>query len=725
MKLRSHLLLLAISAVLPFVVFAATIATLLVERERQTFLNSAMERTRALMTAVDSELRGTISTLGAVATSRSLRVGDLAAFHAEIVAVLASQPDWHNVILSSHSGQQLVNAAVPFGSPLPVNVDLETTQRVVETRAPAIGRLSEGPVIGRLGVPIRVPVLLEGRVAYVLTAFIKPQSLATLLKAQRLPEDWVLAVADRQKRFVARVPSRPPGDYASKAFSAALERAPEGTFRGRTVEGVDTFQSYSRSSFSGFGVGIAVPAREVEAVAWRTVGAMAAGIAAAMGLALALAAFLARGIVEPMTQLAARARAIGQGNAEPLEARARVNEVREVANALKEAGDAVRNREETQKRAEMALREANRSKDEFLATLSHELRNPLAAISMSAPLLRSNPGNEGLVLKTADVLERQSAQMTHLVEDLLDLSRVTFGKISVFPAPMDLAVAAERLFSTWQSAGRFGRHEVRLDTSPAWISGDAPRIEQIIGNLLDNALKFTPPGGRIAIRVAREGATSRLEIADSGTGLPLEIAHSLFDAFVQGEQALDRPSGGLGIGLALVRKLVEMHAATVEALSEGTGRGATFIVRFAAIEPPPEATTSVPAEGAASARRILLVEDNEDTRCVLLALLQTEGHQVKGAHDAASALAALPDFRPEVVLVDIGLPGVSGYELANLLRARLGSHAHLVALTGYGAAEDRLFALEAGFDDHLTKPAALDTLRGVLAMRARQRADRE
>ena len=396
-----------------------------------------------------------------------------------------------------------------------------------------------------------------------------------------------------------------------------------------------------------------------------------------------------------------------------------MDEVRAVADALKEAGDAVRNREETQKRAEMALREANRSKDEFLATLSHELRNPLAAISMSAPLLRSSPGNEGLVLKTADVLERQSAQMTHLVEDLLDLSRVTFGKISVSPAPMDLAVTAERLFSTWQSAGRFGRHEVRLDTAPAWISGDAPRIEQIIGNLLDNALKFTPRGGRVAIRVAREGATSLLEIADSGTGLPLKIADSLFDPFVQGEQALDRPSGGLGIGLALVRKLAEMHGATVEALSEGTGRGATFIVRFAAIEPPPEATTSVPAEAVTSPRRVLLVEDNEDARSVLLALLQAEGHQVKGAHDAASALAALPGFHPEVVLVDIGLPGMSGYELANLLRARLGPDAHLVALTGYGASEDRLHAVEAGFDHHLTKPAGLDALREVLAMRAR------
>lgn len=520
MKLKSHLRLLAISAVLPFVVFAATIATLLVERERQTFLHSAMERTRALMTAVDSELRGSISTLQAVATSRFLRAGDLAAFHGEIAAVLASQPDWHNVILASPSGQQLANARAPFGSALPVNADPETTQRVVETRSPAIGRLSAGPVINQLGFPVRVPVIVEGRVAYVLTGFVKPDSLATLLKAQRLPPDWVLAVADRQKRFVARIPPRPPGDYASNAFSAALESAPEGTFRGRTVEGIDTFQSYSRSSFSGFAVGIAVPASEVEAIAWRVAGAMAAGTAAAMALALALAAFLARRIADPMTQLAAQARAIGQGSAAPPEARARVDEVREVADALKEAGDAVRNREETQKRAETALREANRSKDEFLATLSHELRNPLAAISMGAPLLRSSPGNEGLVLKTADMLERQSAQMSHLVEDLLDLSRVTFGKISVSPAPMDLTVAAERLFGTWQAAGRFGRHEVRLDTSPAWISGDAQRIEQIIGNLLDNALKFTPPGGRIAIRVAREGATSLLEIADRGTGLP-------------------------------------------------------------------------------------------------------------------------------------------------------------------------------------------------------------
>ena len=719
MKLRSHLLLLAAGAVLPFVVFAATVATLLVERERQTFLHSAMERTRALMTAVDSELHGSVTTLEAIATSRALHSGDLAAFHAEMVAVLASQSAWHNVILASPSGQQLANAATPFGTDLPVNVDPETTGRVVQTRAPAIGRLSEGPVIGRLGIPVRIPVFSEGRVAYVLTAFVKPESLETLLRAQRLPKEWVIAVVDSQKRFAARIPQRPLGDPASAAFSAALASAPEGAFRGRTVEGTDTFQSYSRSSFSGFGVGIAVPASEVGAVAWRTLATMAAGAAAALGLALAFAAFLARRIATPMAQLAAGARAIGRGNAAPLEARARVDEVREVADALKEAGEAVRDRQDAQKRAEMVLREANRSKDEFLATLSHELRNPLAAITMSAPLLRSSPGNGALVLRTADVLERQSAQMTRLVEDLLDLSRVTFGKVSVNPAPLDLAAAVAQLFSTWQSAGRLGRHEVHLDTSPAWISGDAPRIEQIVSNLLDNALKFTPPGGRIAIRVGRQGASARLEIADSGSGLSTAIAHSLFDAFVQGEQALDRPRGGLGIGLALVRKLAEMHDASVEALSEGAGHGATFIVRFPAIEPPARMPTSVPAEGAASAQRVLLVEDNEDARSVLLALLQAKGHQVKSAHDGVCALAALNDFDPEVALVDIGLPGLNGYELAKQLRARLGPHAHLVALTGYGTAEDRLRALEAGFDDHLPKPASLDTLRRVLATAGR------
>jgi CheY-like chemotaxis protein len=329
---------------------------------------------------------------------------------------------------------------------------------------------------------------------------------------------------------------------------------------------------------------------------------------------------------------------------------------------------------------------------------------------------RDRPG----VLDTAQALiGRQSAHMAHLVDDLLEVGRVTGGKIRLDKAPLDLAEIAARVATTWRSAGRLARHRFKESLQSAWIMGDGARIEQIITNLLDNAAKYTPEGGEIALRVRREGELALLEVADSGQGLAPGLIERVFELFVQGERGLARQQGGLGIGLTLVKRLAELHNGWAEAASDGPGHGSTFTVGFPAIQPVAAARgAAAPRVEAPPAprRRVLLVEDNVDARETLTQLLRIAGHEVLPAQDGAEGLRLAASGKPDVALIDVGLPDLDGYEIAKRLRAsREGAHVHLIALTGYGGEQDRRLAIEAGFDQHVTKPVDLEELERLFA----------
>jgi CheY-like chemotaxis protein/two-component sensor histidine kinase len=318
-----------------------------------------------------------------------------------------------------------------------------------------------------------------------------------------------------------------------------------------------------------------------------------------------------------------------------------------------------------------------------------------------------------VIRQSSEILERQSAQMTRLIEDLLDVSRITMGKISLERRRLDLARVVRRLIDGWRSAGRLARHEITLDAEPAWVDADPARMEQVVSNLLENSLKFTPPGGSIALRVAQQAGQAVLEVSDTGKGLPAELSQQIFDVFVQGDQTLDRASGGLGIGLALVKRLVELHGGTVSAAANAAaGRGATFTVRLPAVaasrEPGAAPAETLPEQRA---RRILVVEDNDDTRRMLRMVLEQAGHTVEEAGEGPRALELARAGRTDVAIVDIGLPGMNGYELARQLRASVTHPMVLIALTGYGQPEDRERALESGFDAHMTKPVHPEELK--------------
>lgn len=352
--------------------------------------------------------------------------------------------------------------------------------------------------------------------------------------------------------------------------------------------------------------------------------------------------------------------------------------------------------------ARVEAENANRAKDEFLAMLGHELRNPLGAIAAASEVLNRVAPDHVAAQSARKIIARQTRHLARLMDDLLDVARVIAGKIMLSPRPLDLADAARRLVGTLEVTGALSRHQVRYDLHEAWVQADSVRLEQIINNLLTNALKYTPDGGTIELAVFPEEGAAVLQIRDSGVGMSPALLARVFDLFVQGDPSIDRRQGGLGIGLTLVKRLTELHGGTVFASSDGPGRGSTFTARLPLIDTNPGQTSVLKAQ-VQGPRRMVVVEDNDDAREALCAMLELAGHTVDSASDGEAGLQLILRAQPEVALVDIGLPVLHGYEVARRLRDS-GYEGLLVAVSGYGQPKDVEQALAAGFDAHLVKP---------------------
>jgi len=372
------------------------------------------------------------------------------------------------------------------------------------------------------------------------------------------------------------------------------------------------------------------------------------------------------------------------------------------------------------------LAELDRRKDEFLAMLSHELRNPLSPILNAALLLRLHSNRNRLqgienpvVQQSANIIERQVGQLVRIVDELLEVSRITTGRIQLHPERIAVGVVVENALATVRSLIEQHKHEltVSLPAQEIWLHADAARLEQVVVNLLTNAAKYTDPGGHIWVTVQQAGEEAVLRVRDTGVGIAPEILPRIFDLFTQAERSLDRSQGGLGIGLALVQRLVEMHGGTVAA-SSALGQGSEFVVRLPVV-PPPQPRASSPAtetaQPAGPSLRVLVVDDNVDTVTTLALLVQESGHEVRTAYDGSAVLEAALDYRPNLVLLDIGLPGLNGFEVAKRLRQQPAlQNAVLVAMTGYGRESDRQRSQEAGFDHHLVKPGDFGKVLQIL-----------
>jgi PAS domain S-box-containing protein len=386
---------------------------------------------------------------------------------------------------------------------------------------------------------------------------------------------------------------------------------------------------------------------------------------------------------------------------------------------IRDISERSRMERQLQEQAE-ALADLHRRKDEFLAMLSHELRNPLAPIANAVHLLRLQKEGDPLQQQAQDIIDRQVTQLTRLVNDLMEVSRITTGKVQLRQDRVSINGIVERAIETTRPLIDQRRHElmVTLSPQPIWLNGDAARLEQVIVNLLTNAAKYTDEGGKIWLTVQQEGDECKLCVRDTGVGIAPELLPHIFELFTQAERSLSRSQGGLGIGLALVQRLVEMHGGKVEVHST-LGEGSEFIVHLPVMPPPesqPPSAPPAPVPLVTPPLRVLVVDDNVDTAESLTMLVQALGHDVRTTHDGSAAQQVALDYRPNVVLLDIGLPGIDGYEVARWIRQQaVLQGAVLVAMTGYGQESDRQRSHDAGFDFHLVKPTDFGKLQEILA----------
>jgi signal transduction histidine kinase/ActR/RegA family two-component response regulator len=692
-SIRWHLFQVLLVTFIPMGLFAAGLFYLHWQAEKPERERSQIESARLLATAVDNVLDSTVQRLSIFARIWAAAPSSDAAMYRQAQEALAGNPDWSNVLAFRADGAGVFRLDRPFGTPVPSTARPEIWRPALAEGRTVVSDVFISPQRDIKVVSVGVPVVRGGRVTHVLIANLNLLWFDQLLGRQGLPEGGVAAIFDRNWKFVARSfegEARRGTDPASELI-ADIKRGGEGVGRYTSLNGTTVFTSWTPSRH-GWWVAFATPSAPVDNALWYHLAMFGALWAVVVAAGIAYALRKGRRIAGALVSLEARAEDLAAGRPLSELADSRVQEVDHALAALAKASDTVRR--------------ASRAKDEFLAMLGHELRNPLAAISHAAAIVTSRRSTAEQTDFAGGVIERQSQHLKRLIDDLLDVGRVMGGKILPEREPLDLAACARQAAAALEVAGRLAQRSVEIQTEPAWVSGDATRLEQIVTNLLVNAAAYTSSGGRIGLRVAREGADAVLEVSDDGRGIEAESLPRVFELFYQGDATVDRAGGGLGVGLTLVQRLAELHGGRVQAHSAGRDRGATFTLRIPAIDAPAEGPPVAAEAGFAVPREILIVEDNADERESLRVALELQGHSVLEAADGPAALELLRRHAPSVAILDIGLPGgMDGYRLAQLARAELGPDVFLIALTGYGSSADQLRAREAGFDRHLVKPA--------------------
>ncbi len=717
---RAFLLWLVLACLLPGVLGASALLAYQYRQTREQIEQTTVLTARALMQAADNHLRMAQAVAQTLAHSQTLREGNLAGFHARAREAMREAGLGANVVLRDAAGRQILNTAVDYGKPLSPPPAPQQVQPVFETGRPVVSNLFFGPVMGRALLSVDVPVVLDGRIRYALGVGILPQQFDNVLRKQNLPADWVTSIVDRGGTIVARThaPERFVGQLSSTDLLQQLRLRTEGGGTGTTLEGTRVNVFFSRSPFTGWSVAIGIPQQATEAVFVQTASRMAAGIALLFALGTLVAWRIGGRISGAFQSLTEAAAQLGAGRS-VTPPPATIQEADEVAQVLHRTSVLLQERTDT-------LLEADRRKDEFIALLAHELRNPLAPVRTAVEIVRRIDDLQPAQRRACDVIGRQVAHMARLIDDLLDVSRIARGKMALQRQRCDLADIVRQTAGDYRDSLQAQGLALVVDAGgpPLWVDGDPVRLAQMVSNLLSNSQRFTEPGGQVTVtlRVDADGDRRRacVSVQDTGIGIAPQVLARLFDPFSQAHQDLARSKGGLGLGLALTRGLAQLHGGTVEAHSEGLGRGARFTLEIPLLPAQPQvplpAGVDAPAQSAQGALRILVIEDNVDAAQSLADLLTLMGHAVRVAYDGESGVQAAQAQPPQVVISDIGLPGaMDGYAVATALRGlpQLAG-VRLIALSGYADTRTRDRARDAGFDAHLAKPADLDRLEAAL-----------
>ena len=839
--LRAYLLWLVLATLLPGVVGASLLFIDQYRKSRAQYERNVMHTVRALVSTLDSKMLRAQAIAQTLSTLDAMAAGDFERVHRQAREALGLAGTGMAAVLRDARGQQLLNTGVAYGAPLPLDSSAQLAE-VFASGRPAISNLFISHLTKRPTASIDVPVMVDGRVAYVLSVRIRPDYFNDMLTPKSVPEGARASVIDRGGVIFARnlSPELFVGRRVTTPLYNAIMRSSEGATRSISQEGAELRTFYARSEQSGWHVGVGVPREKLNQALFEPLAALLTGITLLFGIGLWLAWQIGGRLASSVQGLTAPAVALGKGEDPPRFTQTYVKETAEVAEAIGAASRLLGERaqalavkeaelrdahrmarfgtwhltlatgavetsesvpyiygrelspyaqqrgtllpEESWKKvdallrelardggngrlqlqvlhgeghriwidmhceavhdaegrvtavrgtiqdvtdrvnAEEGLREADRRKNEFLAMLAHELRNPLAPIASGAQLLGQDNLDPARTRQISGIIARQARHMAGLVDDLLDVSRVTRGLVALSKDRIDInEVVLEALEQVGEPLRQKRHHlQTELLPAPAWVMGDRKRLVQVVGNLLHNAVKFTQPAGELKVALELDEKTLRIVVTDNGIGmLPHELDRA-FEMFVQGERTPDRTQGGLGIGLALVRSLVQLHGGSVAVESPGQGQGSTFTVTLPRCA---ERSAGAPGAGFDAARapsaralKVMVVDDNVDAAQVLAMYVGAAGHEVAIEHDPFAALARAEAFAPDACLLDIGLPGMDGHELARRLRALPATFgALLVAVTGYGQAQDREASRGAGFDHHLVKPVDMGELERILA----------
>ncbi|WP_208278136.1 hybrid sensor histidine kinase/response regulator [Massilia oculi] len=736
-SLRSRLMLLVLLAITPI----AIVTVLGGLREREAAIRASEEnlkRLTALAAANEAQSIDRARQILVDLVSVPDLMGDTAGCNALLANVLDRNEGYVNFGLIQLNGE-VTCSAVPMLHPVNLG-DRSHFKRALAERRFIASDYVFGRVIRKHTINLTYPVIdRSGDVVAVVFAAMDLAGLDTFVNDISMPPGSILETADASGNLISRRPD--PERWFGKRVTGEMLDAMRGPHDRALVvrgeDGIERLHAFARvgsPTLTDYTITIGVPTDLITQVARDAQFMSLLGLGATTLLAL-LAAWLAgeKLIVQRVRGLTTVARRIAAGE---LDTRTGIEygneEIGRLAAALDEMAENLQKKEAARGQAERELRAADQRKDEFLAMLAHELRNPLAPISTGAHLLKLLHSDNAQITQTCAIIARQVEHMTSLVDDLLDVSRVTRGLVSLSTQVLDLRNVVDDAAEQIRPLIAARRHKVVLDlpTGPAHVKGDHKRLVQVVANLLGNATKYTPEGGHIQLQLVEVGDDWELSVSDDGIGMEARLVERVFDLFTQAERTPDRSQGGLGLGLALAKSLVELHGGSVGARSPGLGHGSTFTVRLPrhrqeSLALPAHLPGHLPAgstildAAAPNALRILVVDDNLDAAHTLNLFLRATGHDVEIAYCGIDAIEIAKVFAPQVCILDIGLPDMDGNELARRLR-RLPqtSDATLVAATGYGRQQDREAADQAGFDHYLVKPVNTLQLGELLAIAA-------